>query len=219
MARILHHAFEGGTAMTFTLKNLAFAASALLGTTLAASAAPPPDAVTLHAVAVNMSNVGETGAFPVDIGITRWSTDEDRARLKDALRKGSDAVTNEIQKMKRVGFIRHSSGGLGWSLRYARRIELPNGGYRIVFATDRPMSFNERVNRPRSAEYDLVVGEVRIGSDGKGEGTLASMATVTYNESEGTIEVEDYASQPLRLSAVTEMDSKRSKEPAREDVK
>jgi hypothetical protein len=206
--------------MTFTLRNAAFAASAVLGMTLSASAATAPDTVTLHAVAVNMSNVGETGAFPVDIGITRWSTDKDRARLKDALREnGADALTNELQKMKRVGFIRHSSGGLGWSLRYARRVELPNGGYRVVFATDRPMSFSERANRPRSADYDLVFGEVRIGSDGKGEGTLVPMARVTYNEADGTIEIEDYASHPVRLSAVTEMESKRSKEPAREDVK
>jgi hypothetical protein len=206
----------------FAIRNTVFAASAVLGMTLSviAASSSAPDTVTLHALAVNMSNVGETGAFPVDIGITRWSTDEDRTRLKDALREnGAGALTNELQKMKRVGFIRHSSGGLGWSLRYARRVDLPSGGYRVVFATDRPMSFRERADRPRSAEYDLLVGEVRIGSDGKGEGKLVPMATVTYNEAEGTIEIEDYASQPVRLSAVTEMESKPSKESAREDVK
>ena len=186
----------------------------------AARSSEAPGEVTLHAVAVNMSNVGQAGATPIDIGITDWTTNEEATRLKDALReKGPRGLTSALQDLKRVGYIRHSSGGLGWSLRYAKRIALPDGGYRIVFATDRPMTIAERFERPLTAEYDLVVGEVRVGADGKGEGKLVPMAAVTYDETDDTIDIENYASQPVTLSKVTELGSKPAKKPAREDVK
>jgi hypothetical protein len=196
-------------------------AAALLAATSFAWAASPSDEdkdVRLHALAVNMSNVGATGATPIDIGITDWSTNEEVQKLRTALReKGSEALASELQEMKRVGFIRSSSGGLGWTLRFAQRKSLPNGGQRIVFATDRPMTFMERMEQPRTADYDLLVGEVRLGPDGKGQGTLVPMARVLYEESDDSIEIENFASQPIRLNEVVDLSAHDDKEPARRD--
>jgi hypothetical protein len=110
-----------------------------------------------------------------------------------------------IQKVKpRAGFIRYTVGGVGWDIKYARRSELPGGGYQVVFATDRPMSFAERSNQPRSAEYEFLVAELRIAPDGKGQGKLVPMAKIHYNPSSKAIEIENYANEPVHLTNITE---------------
>jgi hypothetical protein len=181
------------------------AALVIVGLGLPVSAARET-AATYHAVAVNLSNVGRTGARPLDISIERWTTDEEFARLRDALvEKGADGLMNELQKVKpRVGYLRASTGGLGWDIRFAQKVDLPGGGHRVVFATDRPMSFAERSARPRSADYEFLLGEIRISANGKGEGKLVPMAKITYNDARRTIEIENYATEPVRLTQVTE---------------
>ena len=171
--------------------------------------------VTFRATAVNTSDVGRQGMDTLDIAIERWTSDAEFAKLKDALvEKGSDSLLRELSNVKpRVGYIRRSGGGLGWDLRYARKTELPSGGYRVVFATDRPMSFAERTSNPRSAEYEFLVGEIRIGREAKGEGKLVPMASVEYDEDSRTLQIENYATEPVRLTQVTE-EKRRASAPA-----
>jgi hypothetical protein len=176
-----------------------------LGLALAASAfAQLP--VTYQAVAVNMSTVGQPGIRQLDIRIERWTDEGEFGGLRDALlEKGTDGLLRQLQDLKRVGTIRSATGGLGWDLHFARRNDLPGGGYRVVFATDRPMSFAERVNQPRSADYEFLLGEIRIGADGTGEGKLVPRAKVTYNKGSRAIEIENYANEPVQLTKVTEL--------------
>jgi len=182
------------------------ALAALFAAAQHASVAAQDVPVTFHAAAVNLSNVGQTGMRSLDITIERWTTPEEFAQLRDALmEKGSDGLLRELQKIKpRAGFVRSSTGGLGWDIQFTRRSSLPEGGSRVVFATDRPMSFYERTTLPRSADYEFLLGELRLGPDGKGEGKLAPMAKVTYNKGSRAIEIENYASQPVRLTQVTQ---------------
>jgi hypothetical protein len=189
------------TRLSYTVFLAAMAAVAMAAT---------PSRTTFHAIAVNMSNVGSKGAEPIDITIERWSTDAEEARLRDALvEKGSDKLLGELQKIKpRAGYIRPSSGGLGWNIQYARRVDLPDGGYRVVFGTDRPMSFQELWNQPRSAEYDFMLGELRIRADGKGEGKVVPRAKIEFDKDRNVIEVENYASEPVRLTEVTQVEPK-----------
>jgi hypothetical protein len=184
--------------------------AALAGLAVASTGAPlvAADAIArFNAVAVNMSNVGTPGMRPLDITIERWTSPEEFASLRDAmLEKGSDGLLRELQKMKpRAGYIRSASGGLGWDIQFAQRSPQPGGGYRVVFATDRPMSFYERVNRPLSADYEFLLGELRIGPDGKGEGKLVPRAKIYYNNETRAIEIENYANEPVRLTQVTEV--------------
>lgn len=169
----------------------------------AAQAAP----VAYRAFAVNMSNVGQTGADSIDITIDRWTTDGEAASLHDALiEKDSDALLKAIHNVKpRVGVIRRANGGLGWDIQYARRTELPSGGYRVVFATDRPMSFYEAANRPRSADYEFLWAELHIGANGEGEGKLVPRAKITYDKDKRVVEIENYANLPVQLNQVTEV--------------
>ena len=146
------------------------------------------------------------GLDSLEITVERWTTDEEFAVLRDALlEKGSDALMDALQKTRpRAGYIRSSSGGLGWHLQYARKEPLPGGGYRVIIATDRPMGFWERANNPRSADYDFLIAELRVAADGKGRGKLLPMARVSFDDRSRELEIEGYASEPVRLTQVTE---------------
>ncbi len=153
-----------------------------------------------------MSNVGQQAARTLDIAIERWTTDEELARVRDTLvEKGSEGLMTEIQKLQpRAGFIRYTVGRTTWDIRYARRSELPDGGHRVVFATDRPISFAEQSTQARSAEYNFLVAEMRVSADGKGQGKLVPMAKIHYDASTRTIEIENYANEPVRLTNIRE---------------
>jgi hypothetical protein len=165
--------------------------------------------VSFQVFAVQLDTPNGAAAGPLDITIDRWTTEAERAALRSALiDKGSDALLSALQDAKKAGFIRATGGGLGWDIRYARREPLPGGGYRVVFATDRPMSFYERTSQPRSADYEFLVAELRIGADGQGEGKLFPAAKVTFDKGENTIEIENYQTQPVQLTKVKELKSK-----------
>lgn len=159
--------------------------------------------LTLEAVAVSLGDISRaSGTAPVTIRIDRWSSDEERNRLKDAVvEKGDDHLLKALQKTKPVGRLA-ASGSLGWDIHYAHQVALPGGGRRIVFATDRPMSFAERTAGARSRDYEFLVGEVRVGPDGKGQGTLVPRANVMYDDENRTLTIENYDTQPVRLTNV-----------------
>ena len=192
------------------------AAALILG--CAALATPQELPLSFQAFAIDRTQIGAgASAGSLDITIQRWTTEEERAKLRDTLtEKGSEALLDALEDAKKAGYIRATGGGLGWNIQYARKEPLPEGGYRVVFATDRPMSFYERRAQPRSADYEFMVAELRIGKDGKGEGKLVPAAKVTFNKGENTIEIENYANEPVELTSVREL---RSKGKASEDTR
>lgn len=156
----------------------------------------------LRAFAVDR-NVSPAATATINIVIERWSTDAEMARLKDALvEKGPDALHETLREIKpRAGHI-STAGSLGWDIHFARQ-EPSGDGRRIVIATDRPMGFWELWRRPRSADYNFTLAEIRLRASGKGEGKLATAAKVEWNEGLKTIEIENYTIEPVRLSEVT----------------
>jgi hypothetical protein len=172
---------------------------------LGATAASAADALLrLRAFAVNMSGVGGGRAGTIDIVIERWSTDEEREKLRDVLvEKGSDKLLDALKDIKpRTGYVR-TSQSLGWDTYYARETPFGDGGRRIIVATDRPMSFRERANNPRSADYEFTLVEIRLDKNGKGQGKYAVAAKITYDKDTRTVEIENYGTEPVRLTEVT----------------
>jgi hypothetical protein len=154
------------------------------------------------ALAVNMSNVGAPGAQTVEIVVNRWSTDAERDRLMIALReKGPDKLLETLQKMPRVGYFR-TPNSIGYDLHYARRHPLPDGGERVVIATDRRISFWEASNQPRSIDYPFTLIELHINANGEGEGKMSLATKITVDPENKVVVLENYASQPILLNAV-----------------
>ena len=157
--------------------------------------------LVLRAFAVSMTR---GRANTLDIVIERWSTDEEREKLRGVLveKGGGDALLSAIQHFKpRCGYIR-SSRSLGWDIQYCRETPLPDGSRRIVLATDRRISILEARNQPRSRDYQFLLIEMRLKSDGKGEGKLAEAAKVAYDRDNNAIQIENYGQEPVRLTQV-----------------
>ena len=180
------------------------------------AAATLPTPVRLSAWAVSMSNVATGKNAVIDIDITRWSTAAEReALITTFLEKGSDALLRALQKTPSHGRMRipgwqgpdPHNARLGWDLHYAWQVPLPEGGHRILIATDRYIGFWEARNQPRSMDYPFSLLEIRVKNDGTGEGKMAVATKISFDKKKNAIELENYASEPVRLQNV-KMDAK-----------
>lgn len=153
-----------------------------------------------RALAVNMAAMTPASATPVEITIERWTSDETRDRLMTILKEqGPDELLKALQKEPRVGFIR-SQQSLGYDLHYARRLPGADGGERISLATDRPIGFLEATGGGQTLDYRFTLIELRVGSNGKGEGKMSIAARPEF--SDHTLVIENWADQPVKLQNV-----------------
>ena len=166
-------------------------------------AAQIPDApLRMTAFAVNMSTVGRGGANTVDIQIDRWSTDAERQQLVAAFtEKGADALLRELQRLKKVGFIRLPNT-LGYDLHFARKHPGDDGGQQLIIATDRRIGFWEARDQPRTMDYPFTLIDIRLKPSGEGEGKMSVATKISFNKKKNTLELENYASEPVRLTTV-----------------
>jgi hypothetical protein len=135
----------------------------------------------------------------VQITINRWSTDQEREELLNALAShGDTGLLKALQENPPAGTIR-TPNSLAWDLHYARERILPDGSRRIFLATDRPISFWEAAHLPRSIHYPFTLIEIHLGSNGHGEGKMSIATKIETSPDKHEIELENYATQPVRL--------------------
>jgi Zn-dependent M28 family amino/carboxypeptidase len=165
----------------------------------------------ITALAVNMSNIGTGATATVDFDVDRWSTEADRTKLISVMtEKGPDALLETLRNMPSHGRMRFPAwqgpdplnARLGWDIRYASQRSEPEGGRRIVLALDRYLSFWEIANRPRTVDYPFTFVEIKVDKNGEGEGKLSIATKVDFNKKTNTIQLETYASEPVRLQQV-----------------
>jgi hypothetical protein len=182
-------------------------------TTLAAAptmrAQTSGEKLEITAFAINMSTIATGANATVDITVNAWSTAEERTHLiTTVLEKGGDALLRELQKAPVKGRIRIPGArqpdphhlALGLDLHYAWQVPLPEGGRRIVLATDRYIGFQEARNQPRSIDYPITLIEIRVDKDGKGVGKMAVATKISFNKKDNQLELENYGSEPVRLN-------------------
>ena len=162
----------------------------------------PPGRETFTALAVTLgSSRRPTATSHVKITVDRWSTEDERRRLVSAFTEsGDDALLKELRRLKPLGRI-STPDSIGYDLRYAHQMPLASGGRRIIIATDRPMSYWESTQRPRSFDYPYTFIEMRIGPDGKGQGKM-TVATKVNVFGADAIELENYDMTPVQLSEI-----------------
>lgn len=165
----------------------------------------------ISAFAVNMSNIATGSNAVVQITVNKWSTAAERELLiTTVMEKGSDALLRALQKTPDKGRFRIPSArqpdphhlALGLDLHYAWQTPLPDGGRRIVLATDRYIGFAEARNQPRTVDYPITLIEIRVDKDGNGEGKLAVATKISFKKNENQLEIENYSSEPVRLNNV-----------------
>jgi hypothetical protein len=160
-----------------------------------------PERYVFSAFAVNMGTGPKTGM--VDIAIERLSSPEERENLIAMfVEKGQDGLLTALQKVKpRVGYIRLPQT-LGYDLQYAYRFVNADGTSRVVIATDRPISFIEARNQPRTMDYPFTLIEMRLDKAGNGEGRMAVATKISKSKDGKTIELENYGISPVALNQI-----------------
>jgi hypothetical protein len=189
-----------------TVSTLAVAAA--LALSASSALAKDPEVLRLRAFAVDLNNRAKTNTL--DIVIERWSTPEEARNLKAVfVEGGADKLLSAVQKVKpRCGFVRTSTS-LGWDINYAIETELSGGGKKIVLGTDRPVGMWEAQNSGRSMDYQFSLAEIHLPATGKGSGKAITAAKLTLNKNDGTLEIENYQREPVRLNEITVVESKK----------
>jgi hypothetical protein len=179
------------------LLTMALGSIALVVIAASAQTMGRPERYTANAINMDTGTAGT-----INITVDRWSTDKQRdALIAAVLKQGPEKLLDAIQDAKPVGHF-GAPGNLGWDLRFARRIPLPEGGERVVLVTDRRIGFRESVNQPRSIDYPFTVIELRLNADGEGEGKMSVATKVIYEKEHNTITLENYGIQPVQLTNV-----------------
>ena len=60
----------------------------------------------------------------------------------------------------------------------------------------------EAQQQPRTIDYPFSLFEIRVNKDGEGEGKLAYATKIRFDKDKKVMELENYASEPVRLNNV-----------------
>jgi len=124
----------------------------------------------------------------VKVIIYEFSTEEDRAVLIEAYKKGQNqGLVNALTKMRAVGRIA-ITGTIGYDLSFIRLIPTPTGR-KIRFVTNRVLRFGEVYADSQTTAYNLTAGEFNLNDTDKDKstGVLLPAAQLVINK-EGQLE-------------------------------
>ena len=159
-----------------------------------------PEKYTAFAVDTSIT-APRANTSPVDITINRLSTDTERDQLLSVFRqKGQDGLLEALRKLPVVGYI-NTPGSLKYDLHFARQRAEVDGGKMVFLMTDRFIGAWEAVNRPRTIDYPFMLIQLQLDKDGNGVGK-ASIYTKITQAKDGTIELENFSSQPVMLNQI-----------------
>jgi hypothetical protein len=165
---------------------------------------------TIDATAMGTgTQLGKT--VSVKLIIYRYSTEDDRAVLVDAFKKGQNqGLVDALSKMKPVGRIA-ITGTVGSDVAYIR-LTKTDSGRKIRFATNRLIRFGEAYNNTRTIAYNLTAGEVNLDDSDKkkSEGSLYPASQLIINK-DGQLEFQ-LNKNPWKLVNIIDWNQAGSKE-------
>jgi hypothetical protein len=116
------------------------------------------------------------------------------------------SLLSALQKMNSVGIL-WTSESAGYSIKYAYRTTMPDGGERIIFATDRRLGvWSDQWWKPTGTgtptNLAFTVFEFRLNEKGEGEGRTTLTGKVAEDTAAKSIAVSTYAEQPIVFKGV-----------------
>lgn len=142
----------------------------------------------------------------VEVNIYRWSTDEEREELLQAIKDATKSnrrnrdVATALRGQEKTGYV-FLTGQTGYPLRYSREFKTDQGR-QIILATDRPVSFEEVYSQSQLGDFDTSVMILNVDEEGNGDGIISVGTEVLWNEKTGKLEVTNVTSQPVKLGNV-----------------
>lgn len=110
-----------------------------------------------------------------------------------------------IKKAPTAGIL-WTSESVGYSIKYAYRLPQPDGGERIILATDRRVGAWSNLWKTSGAiepsDYPFSILELRLNSKGDGEGRGIVTGKVAVDSAAKTIALDGYAALPVILKGV-----------------
>ena len=114
------------------------------------------------------------------------------------------ALTTALGRSPTVGYI-WTNDITGYSVKYAFRTPTPDGGERIILATDRRLGGHIPAWTPVGGavtDDEFTVIEIRLDPKGSGEGRTSLTAKVAVDKDAATVALENYAATPAILKNV-----------------
>ena len=144
----------------------------------------------------------------IKIDVIRWSTDEEADKLLAAFKeKGEKGWAEALQAAPSVGYIWAATSSLGYSVKLARHVAMPDGTDRMVVAIDRPLGSWDRpawkAAGAAAAEYPFSIVELRVNRKGVGEGKASLAGKVVVDDALKAPALDAYATAPVVLKNVT----------------
>ena len=167
---------------------------------------PPTPAPQIEKYAATTVNMNPGAGEPLSIRVSRWSTDAERERLTGLFaEKGEKELQTALAAAPTLGYI-WTSETLGYSVRYAYRLPTPDGGERIILATDHRLGAWSpeawKASAADAPDYGFTVLELRLTRRGTGEGKISLGAKVAVDQASKTIALENYDAAPILLKDV-----------------
>ena len=157
-----------------------------------------PEAFT--SAAQTKTGTGSAATY-VRIQIDRYTSEDDRKRMTDALTHGGyPAFVDALRKAPAVGLV--EVGDSKFTLRWARE-QPTEKGRAISLVTDAPVYFvgGGRADAKPREGFQLAIVQLTVDEFGLGTGTIAAAARVKP-DGQGGVLIEDYAEEPIKLTFV-----------------
>jgi hypothetical protein len=171
----------------------------------ASQAGSPKQAETFTGTTVNLApGAGEN----LSIHVLRWSSDDERGRLASAFMDKGDAGLQAVFEATPSHGIMWTNESLGYSLRFAHRAVLPDGGERIIVATDRRLGtwsagdVWKPAGQTAPTNYPFTVVELRLNRQGQGDGKMSLAAKVIFDQDARTLALQNYGAGPILIKDV-----------------
>jgi len=115
------------------------------------------------------------------------------------------SLATALKKAATVGIL-WTSETVGYAIKYAYRLPQPDGGERIVLATDRRIGAWSNLWKPAGSvtptDYAFSIIELRMNSKGEGDGKGAIVGKVTVDSQAKTIALDGYGTLPVVFKGV-----------------
>ncbi len=115
------------------------------------------------------------------------------------------SLTAALKKKRTVGML-WTSQIVGYSIKFAYRIPQPDGGERVILATDRRVGAWSNQWRPVGptdvADYGFSIIELRLNSKGEGEGKISMNGKIAVDTAAKTLALDGYGAAPVIFKGV-----------------
>ena len=189
----------------------------LAGAVVAAAQQPavagaPANRMASHAARIRFMGVAvrpTPPTEPVEISLSRWSTDADRAQVAAAFShaKTPAAFNRQVRTLPVIGSIRTLSG-TGDTIYFAQRVHQPNAMDRLILVTD-PLYYWTPESTPNLVQPNYSVVQIELTPAGTGKGWVSYDGQhVTLDEKSQTLVMSDLSGQQPQLLDVKPLTTK-----------